>query len=205
MTEEHSYIIIVAGTPGTGKTTISLLLSKELQCRFIDSSKLFVEKRIAREDPTGRHTHVIDNSSAIKFITKIIHNNSCYIVETHYPILWINTAESDIAFTILLRAHPIILYDRLKQKRWPIPKIIENSIAEATNIVAEELYEWSHMTFEVDTSRKYPKETINEIFNLIYEWKTGIRIDWLLADENLTTILSRWLVELDRYKYGFRE
>ncbi|MEB3780605.1 MAG: AAA family ATPase [Desulfurococcales archaeon] len=203
--ESSVYITLVVGTPGTGKTLIGAMLSEELQCRFMDSSTLFIKEQIVKPDHTGRYTYIVDYDKALKVIVNLLRNAACYVVETHYPSLWIEAVESYIPFIILLRTHPLLLYDRLRMKGWPEPKIVENAVAEATNVIAEELYEWRHMVLEVDTTNRDPIGVMDDLFNSLYEWRTGIRIDWLSRDESLTSIVSKWLIDLDRYKYGFRE
>ncbi len=182
LSKERFFILLIAGVPGTGKSTVSRELSIELECRHESSSELLTSLGLAVSDPTGRQTLLVDRvgvEKGYKYL-KEAWREKCVILETVYPSLWIEIAEEDIPMILLLRTHPRTLLERLTMKKnWPRSKIIENVIAEAIGTVASELIPWEHMVFEVDTTSRSSSETIRELFNLIDKWRTGIRIDWL--------------------------
>ncbi len=196
-------IIIITGTPGTGKTTIGKIIADDNNCRLIESSKLLKKLELTKEDPTGRYTDTITNlEPAIQFILNQLKKEKCVVLETLYPTLWLEneSINQNTALILLLRTRPDILYNRLEEKGWPLPKIIENCLAEAFNIIAEELEEYKHDTIEIDTSMTSTEITLEKIYDKIMKWDTGIQIDWTI-DPKIADLIPRWSLRLDLDKY----
>lgn len=200
-----NYIIIVTGTPGTGKSILSRRVALEFNCISLEDSSLFKSGGALVEDPTGRETSVIVESKAIKTIEDYVNNlkDNCLVVSTLNPSLWLNTVGDYIPLIILLRCDPRVLIVRLEDRGWSRAKIIENTIAEAFNIIAEEIIEgsWSSMTIELDTTHGEPR--VEELISRIESWDTGINIDWLSIDPNIIEFTTRLIHELDLYKGRF--
>jgi adenylate kinase len=198
-------ITLIAGTPGSGKTIVGRLLSRELDCNHTTSSELARQAGIIVRDYTGRYTSVIKEDELSKLISLTINlsKGKCLVLETIYPSIWLehDEVQREIPLVLLLRCHPIELYQRLKQARdWPEDKVLENTVAEAFNIVGEELLPYEHDVIEVDTSGKQPLQVVEEFWGKLERWETGIRIDWLM-DESVVRMLPVWLSRLDRDKY----
>ncbi|MEB3861093.1 MAG: AAA family ATPase [Desulfurococcales archaeon] len=198
-------LILVAGTPGTGKTSVGKALAGILGCSMLESSEVMKRLGAARPDPTGRHTMVVDPEMGVRAAREAARGaGGCTLVATLYPSLWMEAVEDMVAFILLLRTHPRILCKRLAQRGWPEAKVAENCAAEALGVVASEVREWWHMTVEVDTSHTTPKEAGLKALGLVEEWRTGVYIDWLSLDEGLVEDLTRWLsgIDLDEYRGG---
>ncbi|MEB3760372.1 MAG: AAA family ATPase [Desulfurococcales archaeon] len=200
-------IIILTGTPGTGKTVLGNLLSKEIDCSLTSTSTLLKEHGLTRTDPTGRFTEIVDDeiSSAVETLVRESQEDKCIVLETIYPSLWLSYKDLDyeIPLIILLRAHPVELYNRLKTRNWPEQKIIENALSEAFNIIAEELLDVSHDVLEIDTSRKTAIQSLELLYDKLEEWRTGISIDWI-SDPDVQNLVARWSIrmDLDKYRLG---
>jgi len=200
-------IIILAGTPGTGKTVLGNLLSKDIDCSLTSTSKLLRELGLTRADPTGRFTEVVDNeiSSAVELLVRESQEGKCIVLETVYPSLWLSYKDLDyeISLIILLRAHPVELYNRLKTRNWPEQKVIENALSEAFNIIAEELLDASYDVLEIDTSQKTPRQSLESLYDKLEEWRTGISIDWI-SDPHVQDLVAKWSIrmDLDKYRLG---
>ena len=200
-------IIILAGTPGTGKTVLGDLLSKEIDCSPTSTSRLLRELGLTRTDPTGRFTEVVDEeiSSAVELLVRKSQDGKCIVLETVYPSLWLSYKELDyeIPLIILLRTHPVELYNRLKTRNWPEQKVIENALSEAFNVIAEELLDASHDVLEIDTSQKTTRQSLELLYDKLEEWRTGISIDWM-SDPDVQDLVARWSIrmDLDKYRLG---
>ena len=200
-------ILILAGTPGTGKTVLGKLLSKEIDCSLTSTSKLLRELGLTQTDPTGRFTEIIDDeiSSAVEILVKESRNDKCIVLETVYPSLWLSYKDLDyeISLIILLRAHPVEVYNRLKTRNWPEQKIVENALSEAFNIIAEELLDVSHDVLEIDTSQKTARQSLDLLYDKLEEWRTGISIDWM-SYPDVQDLVARWSIrmDLDKYRLG---
>ncbi len=155
-------------------------------------------------DYTGRYTGVVLDEAISRGSEKLVEisKRGCVLFETIYPADWlrIDDVNLEVALIILLRTHPLTLLKRLQNKRWPEEKVIENVLAEAFNIIAEQLLPWEHDVIEVDTTQLTPREAAEAILGRVMEWETGIRIDWL-SDPIVEEEIPRWLSRLDSDKY----
>lgn len=181
--------IIVSGTPGTGKSTVSKLLSEEFGCKQIEVSDFAIKKNAVVPDETGRNTYVINEDLLKDEILK--ESNECTILITHYPDVFLDDDRFylNTIFVILLRTNPLILMKRLKNKGWDERKIKENVLAEAFNTIAEDIYDYKDMVIEIDTSNLNPEETLDSILNKVNAFDFGISINWLL-DESLVDFIT---------------
>jgi len=194
-------LVLVTGVPGTGKSLVSRRLSEVFECNAIESSNLFREAGALKADPTGRDSSIVDESIALNVIEGLAGSGEgCFIVSTLYPTLWLDAAYDSIAFIVLLRCDPRVLLRRLEDRGWGRAKVIENVLAEAFNVVAEELLEYEDSVIEVDTSHKSLEATVLEVLGKLESWSTGIRIDWLSLDGELVEFVTRLVHELDLYK-----
>jgi adenylate kinase len=170
-------IILLTGTPGTGKTTISPLLGEKLGCSIIDINRLVDEKHLYTELDAKKGYKVVDMDDLEKELHKIIIKEKivngenedhlkkapCIIIEGHlshyFPI-------ADLV--VVLRTEPNILGDRLIKRDWDDVKIHENLEAEALDICTWEAYQiHGSKVHELDTSRITPEEAVNTVLRII--------------------------------------
>ena len=200
-----SYLILVAGVPGTGKTTVGRNLAITLNCTMLESSDLFISMGAAKRDPTGRLTTVIDESLASRVLAHLrsLLKHRCIILPTIYPSLFLDDEllSTNVPFIVLLRTHPLELYTRLSARKWPEPKVIENCVAEAFNTVAEELKGYEDFVVEVDTTGASASDSTEAVLAKLAGWEVGIRIDWM-SDDKVVEAVSRWLSRIDFHYHG---
>ncbi|GBF09426.1 conserved hypothetical protein [Aeropyrum pernix] len=172
-------LLLVTGTPGTGKTSVGRLIAEETGCRFVESSLLLEALGATSRDPTGRATLVVEWSAAVDRLRSL--DMGCWVVSTVTPSLWLEAVGLEVALAVLLRTNPIVLEERLKSRGWPEGKVVENVLAEAFGEIGWELVEqgFEASTIEVDTSTRSPREVVDEVFDKMERWDTGVRIDWL--------------------------
>lgn len=202
----NDYIILIVGVPGTGKTTATYILSNILGCESWNSSQLLRKLGLVEKDPTGRKTYVIKDEELEAAVKVLLSTPGCSLLETIYPLEWLSAGLEDrVPVILLLRTHPVTLYNRLIEARkdWPKEKVLENVLAEAHNTLAEELIEEEHYVIEVDTTNLSPMEVVNAFLDRLEAWDTGIRIDWLARDPELVELVARWSIQLDLDKYRF--
>jgi len=201
------FIIIVSGTPGTGKTTLSRLLSEALSCKHINTSQLAVQLGLARPDPTGRYTFYLDEEAFEKIVELVLEEarKKCVIVDTAYPADFLAVDEVNLStpIIVLLRTRPDVLCERLRGRSWPREKVFENCLAEAFGEIAVTLEPYDHMVFEIDTTNVGPQEALNMLFSKIERWESGVSIDWLTDP-----VIAEYAVKLsasldfDKYRLG---
>ena len=195
------YIIPVTGVPGTGKSEISKILSLELGCKHVELSSYLISLGYTTSDPSGRQTLVIDEEGARRAVGSLAEDRSrCIVVSSHLAYLLIDEVDRFIPFIVLLRCNPLELSRRLSSRPWPKGKVIENVLAEAFNVIAEELSGVEHSVIEVDTTGKTSTESVNSLWGKLEGWDTGIYIDWM-ADPEVQRLVSGLVMDRDFNEY----
>jgi len=184
-------VIVISGTPGTGKTTVASMLSKKIKGTHIDLSELVLKEKLYKEVDKKRETVVADLNKLLSRLKEIIKStNSPIIIEGHYaeivPSEFVNIA-------VILRAHPKELKKRLKEKNFKENKIRENIQAEILGVCSYNALNTynKEKIYEIDTTSKTPNETVELILKIIEgkneEYKIG-KIDWLIVLEKEGTL-----------------
>jgi adenylate kinase len=188
--------IIISGSPGSGKSTLSSRLAKDLKMEVINLSKLVEVEELFSEIDIDRDTKVADLDRLIPRLVELIdRSEGVVIVEGHYADI-VPSNLVDVA--IILRTHPKILAKRLESKGWGERKISENVQAEilgSCTFNALEAY-GKDMVYEIDTTNLSEDETASIARKIIQEkpeeYKVG-RINWLSlleADKELDKYFS---------------
>ncbi len=187
-------IVIISGTPGTGKTTIAKILSKALNGKLIDINQKVVENQFYTLD-SERETKIADIQKLEKHLVKLIQeiNSEYIIVEGHYADI---LPDELVYRAIILRTHPEILRDRLEQKKYSRTKISENLQAEILGVCSSHAYESyeAHKVYEINTSKMSIDKTINILISIIKNDKSNYhleKIDWL-GDLEKNNLLNKY-------------
>lgn len=160
-------ILLLTGTPGTGKTTVSRLLTDQLEARLVAVNQLVDQKHLYTGLEPEKHYKIVDIPALLEEMEKIVQdyrdNGDWLIFEGHlshyYP-------EADLV--VVLRASPLLLQERLKKRKWKPEKVRENLEAEALDICAWEAGDiHGEMAQEIDTTHKTPLEVANSIMKII--------------------------------------
>lgn len=160
-------IILITGTPGVGKTTVSSILVEKTGAYLVDINKLVDEKHLYTGIDEERGYKIVDLDALFNEVGEIVKMaddpNKHVIVEGHLSHLFEN---SDIV--IVLRANPDILKDRMKTKGWKAAKIRENIEAEAIDVCSYEAFEiHGDKVNEIDTSDIPPEHVADLIIDVI--------------------------------------
>jgi|GEM_PF-210787 adenylate kinase len=178
-------IIVVTGTPGTGKTEISRILSERLGCRHIELSKLSRERGFISGYDDERGTWIVNLEKIRRYIKDLSSEpNSPYIVlDGHIAHLVSPKAETKLMF--VLRCRPDELERRLRERGYPDKKVNENVLSELLDVVLlEALGRFpEEIICEIDTTGRDGVEVVDEMLSII-EGKKRKRlgeIDWIGA------------------------
>ena len=121
-------ILIVSGTPGTGKTTVSKNLLNYFEAKVISLNELAISENLVEKFDSKRETSIINNKKLVNFLIKLIEDYEkedpeFLIIESHFSDI---VPEQYIDFVIILRCDPDELYNRLKTRGYKREKIREN-------------------------------------------------------------------------------
>jgi adenylate kinase len=185
--------VLVTGTPGTGKTTLSRLLAKALDGEYVNLVMLLRPCTESCSLDTERKTRVVSITKLRKaLVSAARHAESGLVIDSHIPFKLPSAIK--LEGTIVLRCSPHVLERRLRRKRWPRSKIRENIQAEILDIClwdAVQTYGWKKVT-QIDTTKILPRTTERTaIRSLKEDVRKRTRIDWLSASHR--TPLAKYL------------
>lgn len=160
-------IVLITGTPGTGKTTVSKIVSEKLKSSLLAVNDLIEKKHIYTGVDPEKGYKVVDLTNLSNEIRVVIGNSdkNHIIVEGHLAHVF----SSDIVdIVIVLRTRPNILKERLSKREWSDSKVYENLEAEALDICTYEAVEiHGKKVNEVNTSDMDVEEVADVIIEII--------------------------------------
>ena len=76
-------VIIVSGTPGTGKTTYSKNLAKARKLKYIDVKRLIEKKKLYSGFDKKRDAYIVDEKKLSKFLVDMIKKENNLVIDSH--------------------------------------------------------------------------------------------------------------------------
>ncbi len=157
--------IMVSGTPGTGKTEVSKLLSEKLKYRLIKINDFAYENDLITGQDEKRGSLLVDTEALNKMIKDL---KGHLVIEGHMAHL----LDADTVF--VLRTNPDILEKRLQERNWLPDKINENVEAEILDVCLKEATDNNKTVYEIDTTEKTPEQTTEIILKILKKSKKEI-------------------------------
>ena len=156
--------IFITGTPCSGKTTVSEVLSDKLNCKLIKINDLAIENDFVLGIDDEKGYKVIDIDALDEKVSEIIEaNDELIIFEGHLSHLC-----SGADKVIVLRVRPEILRPRLEARDYSDAKIQENLEAEAMGVCTAEAFEiYGEDISEINASDKSVLEIADLISDII--------------------------------------
>lgn len=161
-------VIIITGTPGTGKTSVSRIVAEKLGFSLVAVNDLVDKKHLYNGHDEEKGYKVVDLDDLSTEIRNIIEDKKegHVIVEGHLAHTFKNNEMVDLV--IVLRAKPDILRKRLNKRKWSGSKVQENIEAEALDICTFEAVEmYGEIVNELDTSDIGMEEVADLIIEVV--------------------------------------
>jgi len=128
--------ILVTGTPGVGKTTLSRRIAGELGIRHIDVSEYIKANELYDAYDEELETHLFDEEKIGVHLAVETEGLGSFVIDTHSPGV---AGDIDFDYIFHLRCDIAVLAERLESRRYPEAKVSENIECEIFDIVGEEL------------------------------------------------------------------
>lgn len=161
-------VILVTGTPGTGKTTVSKSLSERLSIPLVAVNDLVEEKHLYHGHDPEKGYKEVDMEGLSQELKLLLKNSGedGLILEGHLAHF---SDDSDLIDSlVVLRTRPDILKKRLQKREWPEAKVNENIEAEALDICTFEAVEiHGKKVNEVDTTNLEIEEVVDMVIKII--------------------------------------
>jgi adenylate kinase len=178
-----SRVLVITGSPGTGKTTISRLLAEELRGSHLDLGDIALREGFISGRDKRRRTFIADLRRLRSFITRLLKERAdeVFVIEGHYASDVVPREMTSTA--IVLRCDPDELKRRLEESGVESDKVLENAAAEVLDICLGDAVKayGTEKVCEVDTTGKAPKEVVDEILSILRgKKKTTLgKFNWL--------------------------
>ena len=151
-------VIIITGTPGTGKTSLAQILKKKIGFEILDLKKIIKTENLCETYDKENQCQVIDIQKLKKIlIKKIKDTNKDVIIESHFSH---HLPANQVDLCIVTRTDIKTLNQRLKQRHYSKQKIRDNLDAEIFDLSLIEAQEKGHNILIVDTTKDIKKEEI---------------------------------------------
>ena len=158
-------IIVITGTPGTGKST----LAKKIKGKLIDVTKIVKENKLCNEYDKKKQCYVMDVDILNKLLIEIIEKEKKrgtkkLIMDSHLshylPKKYVNLC-------IITKCELKILKKRLEKRKYSKEKVRENLDCEIFDICLNEAKEAGHKVTVIDTSKGISTTAVRKLLNTI--------------------------------------
>ncbi len=153
-------IIIITGTPGTGKTTLAKALAKKLKIQYLDVNKVIEEYKLGESYDNKRQTYIVDEKKINKVLIQKIKEHKDLIIDSH---LSHELPKKHVDICIVTKTEIKTLKKRLEKRKYSQNKIKENIDAEIFEICHTEAQDKGHNIILVDTTKKKIQKCIEFI------------------------------------------
>jgi len=175
-------VILVTGTPCVGKTTLSRLLTAELNAQYVNLTELAEKEHLTLGRDTERETNIINEPKMRRKIKQIIEKNeSDIVIDGHYAAAV--TPKNGASHIFVLRRNPIELREFMRKCGFNQLKQDENLAAEILDVCLIEAMQKhpKEIICEIDITHKTVEETLKEVLETLQGKRlcSAGSVDWL--------------------------
>lgn len=139
-------VIIVTGTPGTGKTKLARKLAKQKNYKYINVKRFIKGLKLVEGYDKKRKSVIVDVKKLVKTLIATIlvakaHNIKGLVIDSHLAHY---LPRKHVNLCIVTRTEPKKLYRILKQRGYSKSKIEENMECEIMQVILEEARQRKH-------------------------------------------------------------
>jgi adenylate kinase len=168
--------ILITGTPGTGKSTLSEAVKEQTNLNHIDVAKLIKEKSLHDGWDEKYQCYILNEDKVCDELEDLMASRN-NIVDFHtcdfFPERWFD-------LVVVLRTDNTILYPRLEKRGYPQFKITENISAEILQVVLDEARE----SYKPEIVWELASNTVEDMENNVERIVSWVN-EWRLVHESL--------------------
>ena len=190
-------VILITGTPCTGKTTTAKQLAQQLNAEYINLTEYAKTYGLTQGEDKERHTTIINEKAMQKKLAETISDstNPNIIIDGHYAAAV--TPQNLTTHVFVLRRNPKELKQTMQKCGFKDQKLWENLAAEILDTcLIEAIQTQQGKVCELDVTGKTVDENVAEILDVLDKGKRCLSgfVDWLglleregILDEYLKT------------------
>jgi adenylate kinase len=184
-------VILISGTPCTGKTTLSKHLTQKLNAQYVNLTDFAKSNSLILEEDKQRKSSIVNEKAMKQKLAQTIvaSEKQNIIIDGHFAQAVVPKRLVSIVF--VLRRNPKELKKFMEKLGWTENKIYENLSAEILDVcLVEALRMQKGKVCEIDATAKPIDELTSQVLDVLNGGKkcvSGI-VDWLglLESEGLT-------------------
>ncbi len=169
-------ILFIAGTPGTGKTTLGRILSEKTGLKFIEIRELIGHNKLDVELEIDARTLSIRAGKMLRRLS------SKSLVATHIAF---KPRGVNVERVFVLRRDPFMVISSLRDRGYLEDKVLENAEAEFLGVVYFEMLKkfGPEKTWQINISKRSIDEAVNLLVNGINGVNINEEVDWMSTFE----------------------
>ena len=149
-------VVIITGTPGTGKSRLAEILAKKLGFKRIDVNKLIESRSLCEEFDEIKKCKVVDKEKLVKALTKEMEKSKNNLVIDSHMSHYLD--KRIVNLCLVAKTNLKILKERLEKRGYDEGKVRENLDVEIFDVCLTEAEEAGHTIMIVDTSHDVDEE-----------------------------------------------
>lgn len=157
-------VIIVTGTPGSGKTIVARFLSTALGFAYVDVHQMIHAQKLWSSYDLKRKCYVVNKKKLVKAMAHEMKKHDNSVFDSHMSQYLPNKYVDVCVVTCCAIA---TLKKRLMQRKYSALKLRENLDAEIFQTCLTEAQEQKHRIIEIDTTHGFDKQ---ELLKKVRQW-----------------------------------
>lgn len=158
-------LVVITGTPGTGKTAVAEILAKRLGAKMLDLKEIALRNKLILGYDEKHKSMVINNTGISKAVKKELKKGN-YVLDSHLGQF---VSPKLVDLVVVLRCEPKVLEKRLQKRFYSPEKIAENAMAETIDVCLVEAIDLRHSKHlhEIDTTKRSAVSVAAEILEIV--------------------------------------